>query len=62
MKFLVIGLGSMGKRRIRLLKQYIEDHKDGLREEWNIAGVDSSPDRRQEAALQLHLSTYQSME
>ena len=44
----VIGLGSMGKRRIRLLKQYIE--KEGKRngrknEKWEITGIDLSRER-----------------
>jgi predicted dehydrogenase len=43
MNFLVIGLGSMGKRRIRCLKNlgYTEDQ---------IVGFDTSPDRRRETA------------
>ena len=57
MNFLVIGLGSMGKRRVRLLKKYIENRKDDLCGEWKVAGVDSNPDRRKEAALQFHMET-----
>ncbi len=49
MKFIVIGLGSMGKRRIRLLKEYIrENHADACQDEWNICGVDSRTDRCEE--------------
>ncbi len=40
MKVVVIGLGSMGKRRVRLLKKYDETIK--------IYGVDSNPQRQQE--------------
>lgn len=42
MTILIVGLGSMGKRRARLAK--------GLCPEITILGVDSNPDRRQEAA------------
>ncbi len=41
MKILVIGLGSMGKRRIRLINGRCEDHA--------LIGVDSREDRREEA-------------
>ena len=41
MKVVVIGLGSMGKRRVRLLKQYDETIE--------IYGVDSSKNRQKEA-------------
>ncbi len=41
MKVIVIGLGSMGKRRIRLIKQFDSTIK--------IVGVDSREDRRKEA-------------
>ncbi len=40
MKFLVIGLGSMGKRRVRNLKALGVEH---------VAGFDPRPDRRQES-------------
>ena len=43
MNVLVIGLGSMGKRRIRLLRELYPDFK--------IFGVDGRADRRQEACL-----------
>lgn len=45
MNFVVIGLGSMGKRRIRLLQEYI---KNTGNESWEIIGVDNREDRRQE--------------
>ena len=38
MRVLVVGLGSMGKRRIRLIKQI----DPGIQ----VIGVDSKPDRR----------------
>lgn len=45
MNIVVIGLGSMGKRRIRLLKQYIEAERV---KEWTIVGIDSNSERRSE--------------
>ena len=41
MKLLIVGLGSMGKRRARLIR--------GIDEAIRLAGVDSAPARRQEA-------------
>ncbi len=41
MKILIVGLGSMGKRRARLIK--------GMRPDIEICGVDSTPSRRTEA-------------
>ena len=41
MKIVVIGLGSMGKRRIRLIKEMYPDY--------NIIGIDGREDRREEA-------------
>lgn len=41
MKVLIVGLGSMGKRRARLLK--------GVRSDTELLGVDTSPERREEA-------------
>jgi predicted dehydrogenase len=49
MKFLVIGLGSMGKRRVRNLQAL------GMRE---IAGFDLREDRRREAAEKYGISTF----
>ncbi len=49
MKFLVVGLGSMGKRRIRNLKQL--GHGD-------IVGFDTREDRRKEAEEKYHISTF----
>ncbi len=53
MKFLVVGLGSMGKRRVRNLKAL--GHS-------NIAGFDLRQDRRQEAATTYGITTYSSFE
>lgn len=47
MNFIVIGLGSMGKRRIRILKQYICNN--ALNEtKWQLFGIDNREDRRKE--------------
>ncbi len=51
-KILIIGLGSMGKRRARLVK--------GLRPDMTICGVDSSEGRRAEAA-ELGIRAYASI-
>ena len=45
MNIVVIGLGSMGKRRIRLIKE--------LYPEYSIVGIDGRKDRRDNAAEQL---------
>jgi predicted dehydrogenase len=50
MKVLVIGLGSMGKRRIRLLKKHYPQNA--------IIGIDTSGDRRDEAAQLFSIMTY----
>ena len=50
MNIAVIGLGSMGKRRIRLLKE--------LYPEFSIYGVDSRPDRIKEAAESLQIQCF----
>lgn len=44
MKIVVIGLGSMGKRRIRLIKE--------MYPEYAIIGIDGRPDRREDASKQ----------
>ena len=49
----VIGLGSMGKRRIRLLKEYSDIR---------IIGIESNSQRREEAADQCGIDTYESIE
>lgn len=50
MKIIIIGLGSMGKRRIRLLHQY-----DAA---ISLIGVDSRSDRLQEVEGQFHIPVY----
>ncbi len=60
MNIVVIGLGSMGKRRIRLLKQYIENEiKDT--NVWKIIGVDSNEERCAESAKLHGIETYHSL-
>lgn len=51
LKILVIGLGSMGKRRIRLLKENFSD-------EYNIIGVDTREDRVIEVEKEFNIKTY----
>lgn len=50
MKIIIVGLGSMGKRRIRLLKQYDSN--------MYLIGVDSRVDRLQEVEDQFQIPTY----
>jgi len=47
MKIVVIGLGSMGKRRIRLIKEMYPDY--------TIVGIDGREDRRKEACSQFSI-------
>lgn len=54
MKVLVIGLGSMGKRRIRLLRETYPD--------FEIFGVDGRTDRREEAHEQLGIECVDSVD
>ena len=54
MNIAVIGLGSMGKRRIRLIKEMYSDY--------SIIGIDGREDRRIEAAEKFHINTFPSME
>ncbi|QWV95971.1 Gfo/Idh/MocA family oxidoreductase [Geomonas nitrogeniifigens] len=49
MKFLIVGLGSMGKRRIRCLKALGHG---------NVAGYDPRPDRREEAVAKYGVAVY----
>ena len=53
MKILVVGLGSMGKRRVRLLQS------SGI--DLTIAGVDASPARRQESERLYGIATFDSL-
>lgn len=50
MRIMIIGLGSMGKRRIRLLRRLDKD--------MSIIGVDSKQDRRDEAKKTFKIETY----
>lgn len=61
MVILVMGLGSMGKRRIRLLKQYIEQEAD-KKGEWKIIGVDLKEERCNNVQELFGICTYGSME
>ena len=50
MKIVVIGLGSMGKRRIRLIKKY--------NDQYQIFGIDSSEERRQTSEKEYSIETF----
>ncbi len=54
MNVVVIGLGSMGRRRIRLLRQY--DKKI------NIVGIDSKEERRSQSEKEFGISSFESLE
>ena len=54
MKGLVVGLGSMGKRRIRLMQAFFKDME--------LCGVDASAARREEALTLFSIPTYESIE
>jgi predicted dehydrogenase len=54
MKILVIGLGSMGRRRIRLIKKHNTLHC--------ILGVDLSSSRREQAEIEFGIQTIDSLE
>ena len=54
MDILIIGLGSMGKRRVRLLRR--------LRPDSRIIGVDAREDRRAEAAALYGIATAASLD
>lgn len=60
MNIVVIGLGSMGKRRIRLLKQYVEREVEN-KSEWNIFGVDSNEERCRECRELYGIQTFESV-
>lgn len=53
MKIAIIGLGSMGKRRIRLIKE--------MYPEYEIIGVDGREDRRNEAVEMFHILCFDSI-
>lgn len=52
MKIIVIGLGSMGKRRIRLIREMYPDYE--------VLGIDGREDRRKEAVDLLKISCFTS--
>lgn len=54
MNVIVIGLGSMGKRRIRLMK--------AMKLPVDIVGIDSKPDRRNDAKSQFGIECFTSLE
>ena len=54
MNVVVIGLGSMGKRRIRLIKEMYPDYE--------VYGIDQREDRRTEAEKELNIKTCASMD
>lgn len=54
MRIVVIGLGSMGKRRIRLLQELYPEYK--------ISGVDGREDRRKEAKVSFGIDCFESVE
>ena len=53
MNIAVIGLGSMGKRRIRLIKEMYPEN--------NIIGIDRREDRRREAENQFRINCYEDL-
>lgn len=53
MNIVVIGLGSMGKRRIRLIKKYDPD--------FQIFGIDTSDERRQICEKEYGIETYKNL-
>lgn len=55
MKLLVVGLGSMGKRRVNLLKKYFS-------KEVEVIGTDTSLGRREEAERLYSIRTYAGLE
>lgn len=52
-KALVIGLGSMGRRRCRLIKDCFR--------EWYVEGVDSNSERREQVEAELDIKTWESL-
>ena len=54
MNIAVIGLGSMGKRRIRIIKE--------LKPEYSVVGIDSREDRRDEVAKQFGVLCFEDLD
>ena len=61
MNIIVIGLGSMGKRRVRLLKDYIK-RNEANDSSWGIVGVDAREERRKEATELFDVACFSSIE
>ena len=61
MNIVVIGLGSMGKRRIRLLKQYIKNEVNEDKK-WKIVGIDVTDSRCRECEEVYDIITYRTLE
>lgn len=61
MNIAVIGLGSMGKRRIRLLKKYIKLNKKEEKK-WVILGIDLQKTRRVECNSLFDIEVYESID
>lgn len=59
MNLVVIGLGSMGKRRVRLLKQYIVQEK---KDAWSLVGIDTDKGRRDECSRLYKIETFASLQ
>lgn len=62
MNIAIIGLGSMGRRRIRLLKQYIEKNHAACEERWKLIGVDSNEERCSEVNALFDICVYSNLE
>lgn len=54
MNIVVIGLGSMGKRRIRLIRALYPDY--------SVIGIDGREDRRREASEQFEIGCYENLD
>lgn len=54
MNIVVVGLGSMGRRRVRLIKKTYPN--------FNVVGIDSRLERREQAERELEIETSQSLE
>ena len=54
MNVLVIGLGSMGKRRIRLISE--------MYPMYDLYGVDNRKDRREEVEKRFNIKTFQNID
>lgn len=59
MNIAIVGLGSMGRRRICLLKEYVNKNS---KNDWILFGVDNNKARQQEATHELGISTYSNLD